>query len=212
MNIKLIQKHFFKGTREFEIVNDTVYVRIKGLFKEEKLTVGLSILNPESVVNKPYLDFYSHAKSEPLLSLFLNKPDAEQFNAFVDTLTQQVFEASNISAQINAGAEAAGLAANVYHEAPEFEEPEQRRLRKKKPAVDAEKIDYSIQMLEKYLASEDIKFLLSALKALKEEPESEACFTQMESAFNDLGIMQGAVLTYAPYISILLADDPFAMS
>lgn len=32
---------------------------------------------------------------------------------------------------------------------------------------------------------------------------------QLSRTFNELGIMQGAVLTYAPYIGILLADDQF---
>ena len=59
------------------------------------------------------------------------------------------------------------------------------------------------------MTAEDIKPLLSALEALTFEPQNESYFTQMESAFNDLGIMQGAVLTYAPYLSVLLADDPF---
>ena len=36
--MKLIQKDLLKGTREFEIVDDVVNVRIKKPFKEEKLT------------------------------------------------------------------------------------------------------------------------------------------------------------------------------
>ena len=60
MTMKLIQKRFLKGTREFEILDeDAVYVRIKGLLKEEKLTVSLSMLNPEPVVNGSELEFYS---------------------------------------------------------------------------------------------------------------------------------------------------------
>jgi hypothetical protein len=71
------------------------------------------------------------------------------------------------------------------------------------------KVDNAIQMLERYLVVEDIKPLLTALEALKAEPQNESYLAQMENAFNDLGIMQGAVLTYAPYIGILLSDNPF---
>lgn len=217
MTIKLIQKSFLKGSREFEIVNDTVYMHIKRPFKEEKLTVGLSTLNPEPVVNKSCLEFYGHEKSGPLLSLFLNQPDAERFNAFVDTLRQQVLAASNAVAGVEAASQPAsqhpsqptGLAANSYDEPPEFEEFGHNRLRNKGQSVNAERVEASIQMLEKYLVAEDIKPLLSALEALKAEPQNETHFAQMVNAFNELGVMQGAVLTYAPYLSILLADDPF---
>jgi hypothetical protein len=217
MTTKLVQKPFLKGTREFEIVNDTVHVHIKRPLKEERLTVGLALLNPEPVVNKPYLEFYGHEKSRPLLSLFLNQPDAEQFNAFVDTLKQRVLEASNAVAGVEAASQPAsqhpsqptGLAANSYDEPPEFEEFGHNRLRNKGQSVNAARVEASIQLLEKYLVAEDIKPLLSALEALKAEPQNETYFVQMENAFNDLGIMQGAVLTYAPYLSILLADNPF---
>jgi hypothetical protein len=57
MTMKLTQKAFLKGTREFEIIDDAIYVRIKGLLKEEKLTIGLSTLNPEAVVNGSALEF-----------------------------------------------------------------------------------------------------------------------------------------------------------
>ena len=210
MTIKLIQKNFLKGTREFEIINDTVSVRIKKPLKEEKLTIGLSILNPEPVVNKSCLDFYSQDKSEILLSLFLNKPNVEQFNTFIETLKQRALEESNTFTGVKAATQPAGLAANVYDEPPEFEEFGHSRLKNKGRIINAARIEETIQQLEMYLVTEEIKPLLSALEALKEEPQNETYFDQMAKAFDDLGITQGAVLTYAPYISILLADDPFA--
>ncbi|MEJ2142270.1 MAG: hypothetical protein P8Y24_07940 [Gammaproteobacteria bacterium] len=212
--MKLIQKTFLEGTREFEIENDVVNVRIKKLFKEEKLTVGLSTLNPEPVINTLYLEFHGRGKSGPLLSLFLNKPDTEKFNTFVDRLKQGVLEQSNTFAGGKAVSQTpsqpAGLAANVYDEPPEFEEFGHNRLRNKGTIVNAARVEEAIRLLEMYLANEEIKPLLSALEALQAEPENETYFAQMENAFNNLGIMQGAVLTYAPYLSILLADDPFA--
>ena len=68
-------------------------------------------------------------------------------------------------------------------------------------------IDSSIQMLQQYLEVECIEPLLDALQALKEEPGSESRRGQLVAAFNSLGPQQGAVLTYAPYVGILLSDD-----
>jgi hypothetical protein len=64
-------------------------------------------------------------------------------------------------------------------------------------------------MLQQYLDAEQIRALLDALRALKAEPESESHFAQLVNAFDELGPQQGAVLTYAPYINVLLSDDPF---
>ena len=56
MEIKLLQKHLLKGTQEFEIIDDVVNVRIKTPFKkEESLTVMLTVLNPEPLINKSCL-------------------------------------------------------------------------------------------------------------------------------------------------------------
>ncbi len=210
MTMKLIQKNFLKGTREFELEGDIVNVRIKRIFKEEKLTIGLSTLNPDPVANRSYLEFHSHTKSGPVLSLFLNKPNAEQFNTFIDMLKQRVHEENNALAGVNVASQSAGLAANIYEEPPEFKEFGHNRLKNKGQNVNPTRVEESIQLLEKYMDKEEIKPLLAALEALKTEPQNDSYFMQIENAFNDLGIMQGAVLTYAPYLSILLADDPFA--
>ena len=130
--MKLIQKHFLKGTREFEIANDVVNVRIKKPLKEEKLTVGLSTLNPEPVVNKSCLEFHGRAGHGPLLSLLLNKPDAEQFNAFVDMLKQGALAEEKGIAGVEAVSVATrteALARNMYEEPPEFEETDETRER-----------------------------------------------------------------------------------
>ena len=70
-------------------------------------------------------------------------------------------------------------------------------------------IDIALQMLNKHLDDEGIKPLLASLEALKTEPQSEAYQEQVITAFNELGILQGAVLTYAPYLNIFVSDDPF---
>ena len=70
-------------------------------------------------------------------------------------------------------------------------------------------IDIAIQMLNKYMDAQAINPLLSALETLKTEPQNETFQENVINTFNDLGIMQGAALTYAPYLHIFVSDDPF---
>ncbi len=209
MAAKLTQKHLFKGTQEFEIVDNTINVRIRKPFKEERLSVVLSILNPEPVINNSYLEFHSRVQCGPLISLYLNKPNVEEFNAFVGTLKQRALEEYNAFTGINSSAQPAGLAANLYDEPPEFEDAKRVPITNVRRDVDVERLDVAIRMLERYLDSEDAKPLISALGALKEDPQNESHLLGVVDAFNALGSTQGAVLTYAPYLSILLADDAF---
>ena len=90
--MKLVQKRFLKGIREFEIVDDIVKVRLKTRFMEEKASVMLTILNPEPEINEPFLEFHSRVKCSPLLSLWIDKPNAAEFNAFVDELKRRARE------------------------------------------------------------------------------------------------------------------------
>jgi hypothetical protein len=207
--MKLAQRQFLKGSREFEIADGVVEVRIKTLFKEEKLTVMLSMLNPVPALNKPYLEFHGRVKSGPLLSLLIDNPDAAAFNAFVNELKQRAGEEFNAFAGLRTGSRSEGLAGNVYEEPPDFDEPRKNRSGKTANPIRVADIDISIQMLERYLDVEEIKPLLTALEALKAEPGNESYFDQLVKAFEGLGSQQGSVLTYAPYVSILLSDNPF---
>ena len=99
--MKLIQKHLLKGTQEFELRDDEVRVRIKTPFKEKELSVPLAILNPEPVINKGQLDFHSRVKCGPLLSLYIDNPNAEEFNTFVDKLKERALKEYNAFAGIN---------------------------------------------------------------------------------------------------------------
>ncbi|HSH29485.1 MAG TPA: hypothetical protein VK971_06205 [Thiohalobacter sp.] len=209
MSMKLTQKRFLKGIREFELIDDAIHVRIKTPFNKEKLTVSLSMLNPNPVVNQASLEFHGRDTNEPLLSLFLNQPNPEEFDAFVEALKRRVLEAYSVAAGIKAASHSGEFNGNPHHEPPEFEESHDIRLRVKVQAVDAGRIEHAIRMLETYLVADDIKPLLSALEALKAEPRNESCLLQVTTAFNDLKGMQGAVLTYAPYLSILFSDNPF---
>ena len=76
--------------------------------------------------------------------------------------------------------------------------------------IDVAKIDISIDMLNKYVKETSIQPFISVLEALKQDPNNELLLTQLNDTWASLGITQGAVLTYAPYISVLLSEDLFA--
>lgn len=75
--------------------------------------------------------------------------------------------------------------------------------------IDPQSIENSIQMLKRHLGDEKIKPLLVALEALAEDPHNETLVEQLSDVFGGLGILQGAALTYAPCIAIILSDNPF---
>jgi len=210
MTMKLVQKGFLQGGREFEIIDDAVYVRIKGLLKEEKLTVALSMLDPEPVVNGSELEFHGRSRRGPLLSLLVNKPNAVEFNAFIDTLRQKILGGDNPYASIEAVSPDASRPAapgwNVYEEPPGFEESDDTQDKIGFQPVNAERLDDDISMLKTYLDEDDIRPLIDSLEALKADPQNEAAFQKMLDAYNDLGTNQGAVLTYAPYLKVLLSN------
>jgi len=87
----------------------------------------------------------------------------------------------------------------------------EHKLRKnaKLQSIKAVDIDKAIQMLKKYVDDQGINPLLSALETLKTEPQNEAFQIQVIDAFNALHHLQGAALTYAPYLNIFVSDDPF---
>lgn len=212
MTTKLVQKSLLEGSREFEIIDDeTLSVRIKRLLKEEKLTVSLSMLNPEPVQNGSELEFYSDYKGRPVLSLILNKPNAEEFNAFIDTLKKKITGEDDKAASVDDDSVdekvSEALARNVYEEPPLFEDRTDTPDLTSVLPVNAERVADDITMLKTYLDEEDIKPLLDSLQTLKAEPENEAAFREVLDAYNVLGIKQGAVLTYAPYLKVLLSKS-----
>ena len=71
--------------------------------------------------------------------------------------------------------------------------------------MNAERVQEDITMLKTYLDDDAIKPLINALETLKEEPQNEAAFEAVVAVFNNLGINQGAVLNYAPYLKVLIS-------
>ena len=83
------------------------------------------------------------------------------------------------------------------------------RNNKKLQSIKVADIAIAIQMLNKYMDAQIINSLVSALETLKTDPQNVTFQENVINAFNDLGIMQGAALTYAPYLNIFVSDDPF---
>lgn len=207
MSTKLTQKHLFKGTREFEIVGDQVHVRSR---KEETLTVTLAVLNPEPVITRSHLEFVSRVNGEPLLSMALSRPNVTEFNDFVSTLKQKALAEYNAISGISVEAKptTTTLNGNLFEEPPEFGERSPADINKAKK-VSVEGVENAINMLKTYVNKEEIQPLITALDSLKQAPQDHSKLVEVATVFNELGSCQGAVLTYAPYITIMLSDDPF---
>jgi len=207
--MKLKQTQLLKGSREFEIVDDTLFVSIKSFFKEEKLTVDLSTLDPEPVIKGIELKFYVPNRGHSIFSLLVNKPNAEEFNRFVDTLKQTISGGDNADAAIETDISEAvreeALNRNIYEEAPVFGEHEDTK-EEFKPVI-VSRLQEDITMLKSYLDENDIKPLLDSLEILLDEPDNEAAFVKMLNIFNELGFHQGPVLTYAPYVKVLVSES-----
>lgn len=208
--MKLVQKQFLKGRREFEIVGDTVEMRLRSGLREEKTSVSLAILNPDPVEKGSCLEFHSRVKRGPLLSLLRDKPNSREFNAFVDELKRRAREAYHLFAGLKSSPNNEATAVIGDAAVEQAETAPAREFRKPAKPVNAERIDDTIRMLQLYLESEEIEPLLSALITLKAKPQDEIVYGQLIKAFDSLGPQQGAVLTYAPYIGLLLSDEPFS--
>ncbi|MEM7400452.1 MAG: hypothetical protein AAF304_00720 [Pseudomonadota bacterium] len=90
MTLKLIQKHILYGRREFELRDDIVKVNVVSLLDENKdFEVELAMINPEPIITKSRVEFHSRVKCRPLLSLYINKPNAKEFNAFVNAIREK---------------------------------------------------------------------------------------------------------------------------
>ena len=101
MTLKLIQKHILYGRREFELGDDFVKVKVNSLLDENKdFEVELAMINPEPIISKSRLEFHSRVKCRPLLSLYINKPNAKEFNTFVDEIKKRAKNEYNTFAGI----------------------------------------------------------------------------------------------------------------
>lgn len=176
MTTRLAQKHAIKGSREFELVDDEVRYIIKSPLRTESLSVVLNVLDPEPLISGSTLSFVSQVNREPLVELFLDEPDRETFNQFVSTMRRRIIE----------------------------EDFGRLRVPEKGVDVNVDGVTESIDMLRRYVDPQEIEVLLAALEELKQTPDMH-CLQRVAEAFNELGIAQGQVLLYAPYINFLLS-------
>ena len=175
---RIVQKHSTQGTREFELVDDSIEYRISNQFGDEELTVVLSVLAPEPVVDGSMMYFISEVNREALIKLFVDLPDAETFAKFVRSVQQRIKEES--FGQLDAV--------------------------NRKTEITREQVDTTIGMLETNLDPTNIEHLLSTLRHLSEAPDNRDCLDKVVEAFNHLGAQQGPVLTYAPFFNTLLSS------
>lgn len=175
MTATLIQKHPLKGTREFRLDDDEIHYTIQSVLKSESLSVVLCVLDPEPVISGSTLAFVSLVNREPLVELFLDRPDKASFDAFVETMRARI-SAESFS-----------------------------RLHVTDKPVDVAGLRESIDMLRTYVNPEEIRPLLAAMHTLADNPADRNALIAVADAFNQLGFVQGQVITYAPYLNFLLS-------
>ena len=78
--------------------------------------------------------------------------------------------------------------------------------------IDRVRMDESIELLKQFINDSSIEPLIAALEALKKDPDNASLLDALTETFAALGIVQGSVLTYAPYVGIILSDDIFGDS
>lgn len=160
------------------MVNDAIEYCISSPFGDEELTVVLSVLSPEPVVDGEMLHFLSQVNREALVKLFVDLPSAELFAEFVNTLKLRINEEA--FGELNAD--------------------------NRKSAITKEQVDTTIRMLETNMDPASIDELLTTLRALSETPDNNNQLKQVVEAFNGLGFQQGAVLSYTSFFNTLLSS------
>ena len=175
---KIVQIHPDQGTREFELVDDAIEYHISSPFGDEELSVVLSVLSPEPVVDGSMMYFISEVNREALIKLFVDLPDARTFEGFVNTVKQRIREEDfgNLSAD------------------------------NRKSTITKEQVDTTIHMLETNLDPANIDELLGALRTLAEVPNDHEQLNRVVEAFNGLGAQQGPVLSYTSFFNTLLSS------
>jgi len=75
--------------------------------------------------------------------------------------------------------------------------------------VNGEKLALAIQLLKTHVTDASVKPFIAILEAIKLQPDDSSLKEQLYEEFQNLGIYQGAILTYASCIYDIIVDDPF---
>lgn len=75
--------------------------------------------------------------------------------------------------------------------------------------IDYNEIKQSIKMIKKDITDCDIEPLISVLEQFNQESDDKALLVKLRAVLNTMGVIKGAVLTYAPYLIVVLSDDAF---
>lgn len=177
--LELKQEHPTEGSREFKLDAEEVHYTINSPLRDDELSVALHVMDAEPVVTGSTLTFLSQVNREPLLELLLDLPDKQTFDQFITTLKRRITEEDFSRFHVtDAGVN-----------------------------VDVGRLDESIRMLKQYVDPTEIEPLLSAMFALQSNPGDVQCQRNVADAYNDLGFVQGQVITYAPYLNYLLTGN-----
>jgi hypothetical protein len=76
-------------------------------------------------------------------------------------------------------------------------------------SIDLNSLESSIRMLKLYVTAEEVAPLIEVMEAILNDPQNPSLHERLSEVFTGLGIQQGAVLTYAPCVAVMLGDDPF---
>ncbi|HIQ14601.1 MAG TPA: hypothetical protein EYH38_03380 [Leucothrix sp.] len=179
MTSKLLQKHPIKGSREFQLVDDEIQCTIQSPFKTDSLSVLLAVLEEKPIISDSTLSFKSKVNKEPLVELFLDKPNKEEFDQFVEIIREKIIE----------------------HDVGRF------RVGDKGVDINIVMLNESIEALQKNVDPTEIKLLLSALDELKIKPDNVEYQSNVVDEFNELGFAQSQVIIHAPYLNFLFCGN-----
>jgi len=177
--LELRQKHPLKGSRAFKLDNAEVHYVINSPLGDDELSVALSVLDVKPEITDSIMAFVSQVNREPLVELFIDKPDKATFDHFVKIMQQRIVE----------------------------EDFSRLHVTDQGVNVDVARLDKSIGMLKQHVDPSEIESLLSALTILQAKPTDVECQRNVAEAFNELGFVQSQVMTYAPYLSHLLSGN-----
>lgn len=75
--------------------------------------------------------------------------------------------------------------------------------------VDTKKVAISIELIKKYVKGFDVSLVIQVLEELLKTPQDPSLRIKLSDSLQPLGVGQGTVLSYAPYISVLISENLF---